>query len=213
MEIQHNQADGQPVAKRGRTGVREKADATRPFRCNTLICVLENPQNIANIGTVIRNINALGIGKLYIVDSNQVLGGQSWHQMRSNKRLMETSASAIKWTYCRKFDTTTECLAYLAKKRVTSMVTSPHMHGKVNIALNEGEYKDRKLAIWFGNEVRGVSDEVIQAATTCIQIPMFGMIESLNLAVSTGIVMNVIAEKRRANYLAKHQHKQVQSHH
>jgi tRNA (guanosine-2'-O-)-methyltransferase len=193
---------GQPVAKRGRSGVREKADAVRPYRCNTLICVLENPQNMANIGTVIRNINALGVGKLYVVDGNRVLGGQSWQQMRSNKRLMETSASAIKWTYTRRFDTTAECLAYLAKNGVTSMVTSPHTHGKMNIALNDGDYKDRRLAIWFGNEVRGVSPEVIQSATACIQIPMFGMIESFNLAVSTGIVMNVVAEKRRANYLA-----------
>ncbi len=117
---------------------------------------------------------------------------------------METSTSAIKWTYCRRFNTTAECLAYLAKNRVTSMATSPHILGKENINIGDGEYRDRRLAIWFGNEVRGVSAEVIAASRACIQIPMFGMIESLNLAVSTGIVMNTVAEKRRANYLAKH---------
>ncbi len=204
MQIDLTLADeGQPEAKRSRPGIRAKADASRPYRCNTLICVLENPQNSANVGTVMRNINALGIGKLYVVDGNRVLP-PTWQEMRKNRRLMETSGSAIKWTYCRRFDTTSECLAYLAKNKVTSMATSPHVLGKENINLCDGEYRDRKLAIWFGNEVRGVSDEVIKASKACIQIPMFGMIESLNLAVSTGIALNTIAEKRRANYLAKH---------
>jgi tRNA (guanosine-2'-O-)-methyltransferase len=124
--------EGQPVAKRSRPGIRSKADTVRPHRCNTLICVLENPQNSANVGTVMRNINALGIGKLYVVDGNRVLP-PTWQEMRKNRRLMETSASAIKWTYCRRFDTTAECLAYLAKNRVTSMATIPHVLGKENI--------------------------------------------------------------------------------
>ncbi len=196
----------QPEAKRSQPGIRVKADAVRPYRCNTLICVLENPQNSANVGTVMRNINALGIGKLYVVDGNRVLP-PTWQEMRRNRWLMETSGSAIKWTYCRRFETTAECLAYLAKNKVTSMATSPHhVLGKENISLGDGVYMDRKLAIWFGNEVHGVSAEVIAASKACIQIPMFGMIESLNLAVSTGIVMNTVAEKRRANYLAKNPH-------
>ncbi len=54
MHIDNIGDEGQPEAKRSRTGISAKADASRPYRCNTLICVLENPQNAMNVGTVMR---------------------------------------------------------------------------------------------------------------------------------------------------------------
>ena len=46
--------------KKQRTSLRQKADRAKTKRCNTLVCVLENPQNSSNIGAVLRNIDALG---------------------------------------------------------------------------------------------------------------------------------------------------------
>ena len=48
--------------------VRKRADEIKPFRCKHLIAVIENPTDIKNIGTVIRNVNALGVEKVYVVD-------------------------------------------------------------------------------------------------------------------------------------------------
>lgn len=44
--------------------VRERADEIKPFRCKHLIAVLENPTDVKNVGTVIRNVNALGVEKV-----------------------------------------------------------------------------------------------------------------------------------------------------
>jgi len=61
-----------------------------------------------------------------------------------------------------------------------------------------GEMADRdKLAIWFGNESKGVSDIAVMRSERCVAIPMFGMIESLNLGTSSGIVLYEVAKQRR----------------
>ena len=76
------------------------------------------------------------------------------------------------------FYCTEECLAHLEKNRFVSVVTSPHIKGKENFILHEADYTQAKLAVWFGNEARGVSDVAVDRSEACISIPMFGMIES-----------------------------------
>jgi len=91
----------------------------------------------------------------------------------------------------------------LKKNRFTSLVTSPHIKGKENHILHEADYTQPKLAVWFGNESRGVSDVVVERSVSCISIPMFGIIESLNLATTTGIVLYEVTKQRR-EYQAKY---------
>jgi len=184
--------------------IRQRANEIKPYRCKNLIAVLENPMDIKNIGTVIRNVNALGVEKAYIVDSRKSLP-DDWEEMRERKSLSKTSVSAIKWSFVKRFDSTEECLSHLEKHRFTSIVTSPHIKGKRNEILHEADYTMPKLAVWFGNESRGVSDEAVAASDFCVSIPMFGMIESLNLGTTTGIVLYEITKKRRA-YQEKYKH-------
>lgn len=51
------------------------------------------------------------------------------------------------------FPTTTSCLSHLKKNGYVSMVTSPHIKGRANVILENGEYTQKKVAIWFGNEI------------------------------------------------------------
>jgi tRNA (guanosine-2'-O-)-methyltransferase len=176
--------------------VRQRADEVKPFRCKNLIAVLENPSDIKNIGTVIRNVNAQGVEKTYIVDSRGALP-DDWQDMRERKSLNKTSVSAIKWSFVRRFDSTEACLSYLERKRFVSIVTSPHVKGKKNVILHEGDYTQIRLAVWFGNESRGISDLAVERSEMCVGIPMFGMIESLNLGTTTGIVLYEVTKQRR----------------
>lgn len=180
-----------------KTPLRQRAQAIKPYRCKNLIAVLENPMDIRNIGTVIRNVNALGVEKTYIVDSRHALP-DDWQEMRQRKSLSETSVSAIKWSFVRRFDSTEACLAHLGKNRFVSIVTSPHVKGRKNYILHEADYTHPRLAVWFGNESRGISDEAVASSECCISIPMFGIIESLNLGTTTGIVLYEVTKQRRA---------------
>ncbi len=113
----------------------------------------------------------------------------NWSKWRTDTSLRGVSASASKWVYVHVFSSTKECLTYLRKKGYVSKATSPHIYGKDNIMLDKAKFTDRKLAIWFGNETRGLSDEALNAYKQCIQLPMSGIVESLNLSVTTGIIL------------------------
>lgn len=187
-----------PKPKKTKSRVRKRANAIKPFQCKHLIAVIEDPENIGNIGTVIRNANALGIEKVYIIDPRNSLP-EEWQDMRQDRPLSKTSVSAIKWTFVKRFDSTQECLEHLKKLDFESVVTSPHIKGQTNVYLDEADYGVfPKLAIWFGNERRGISELAVGHSKMCVAIPMFGMIESLNLATSSGIVLYEIAKQRRA---------------
>ncbi|WP_428030800.1 TrmH family RNA methyltransferase [Ancylobacter sp.] len=180
-----------------RKSVRTRANEIRPFRCKNLIAVLENPTDVKNIGTVIRNVNALGVEKVYVVDPRRSLS-DDWQDLRERGSISKTSVSAVKWTFVKRFDSTEECFDHLAKKGFTSIVTSPHVKGKTSIFLHEGDYTAHtKLAVWFGSEATGISDIAVERSEMCVSVPMFGMIESLNLGTSSGIVLYEITKQRR----------------
>ena len=177
--------------------VRQRADAIKPFICKNLIAVIESPSDVQNIGTVIRNVNALGVEKVYVVDPRKALP-DDWEDMRGRKSLARTSVSAVKWSFVKRFDSTDDCFDHLEKNNFHSVVTSPHIKGQTNVWLHEGDFTEHtKLAVWFGNEKRGISDRAVERSNACIAIPMFGMIESLNLGTSSGIVLYEVTKQRR----------------
>jgi len=185
---------------------RQRADAIKPYVCKNLIAVIEDPHDVRNIGTVIRNVCALGVEKTYIIDPRKALP-DNWQEMREKKSLSSTSASAVKWSFVKRFGSTEECLTHLTKNRFTSIVTSPHVKDKENVVLHEGDYTvHHKLAVWFGNEARGISALAVKHSSLCVNIPMFGMIESLNLGTSSGIVLYEVTKQRRA-YARMYKHR------
>lgn len=185
-----------------KSALRIKADSVKEFRCKNLIVVLEEPQDLKNIGQTIRNINALGVEKLYLIDTKDKVP-TDWQDMRTDATLNKSSSSAIKWSFVKKFNSTEECIKHLQKNGFVSMVTSPHLRGRKNVILHEGKYTRMKLAVWFGNEAKGISEAAINNSKTCINIPMYGIIESLNLGTTTGIVLYEITKQRRAFKLGK----------
>jgi tRNA (guanosine-2'-O-)-methyltransferase len=183
--------------KKSKTSLRAKADKIKDFRCKNLIAVIEYPTDLRNIGTIIRNVNALGVEKAYVVTDDQSVP-DDWQEMRGRKALNAISASAIKWSFVRKFHDTESCLGHLEKKGFVSVVTSPHTKGRKNVILHEADYtKYKKLAVWFGNEGIGISRLALERSELCVNIPMFGIIESLNLGTSSGIVLYEITKQRR----------------
>src|SRR6185436_11998146 len=183
--------------KKQKSSVRQRADAIRDYRCKNLIAVIEDPTDIRNIGTVIRNVNALGVEKVYIVDPRRSLP-DDWQAMREARSLSKSSVSAIKWSFVKRFDSSEACIGHLKKNRFVSIVTSPHVKGRANATLDQVDFTEHyKLAVWFGNESRGISDLAVEHSNLCVSIPMFGMIESLNLGTTSGIVLYEVTRQRR----------------
>ena len=180
-----------------RENIRKKIKEIKPYRCRYVIAVIENPKDIRNIGTIIRNVNALGVEKTYIIDPKHKLPND-WQKMREKGPLSGSSVSAIKWSFVKRFDSTEDCIDHLKKNRYTSVVTSPHIKGNKNVILHEADFTTySKLAVWFGNESTGISDLAVKHSDLCVNLPMFGMVESLNLGTSSGIVLYEVTKQRR----------------
>ena len=183
--------------ERQRSSVRQRADEIKEYRCKNLIAVIEEPRDIKNIGTIIRNVNALGVEKAYVIDPRKALP-DDWQDMREQRSLSKTSVSAIKWSFVKRFDSTEACIEHLEQNRFVSIVTSPHIKGANNAVLDEADYTTyTKLAVWFSNEAIGISDLAVEHSEMCVSIPMFGMIESLNLGTTSGIVLYEVTKQRR----------------
>ena len=79
-------SETQKPKKTGKSSARERADAVKPYRCKNLIAVLEHPSDMVNIGAVIRNVDALGVDKTYIIDPRRALP-DDWQEMREKPSL------------------------------------------------------------------------------------------------------------------------------
>lgn len=181
--------------------IRDRIRDRKHLQNKNYICVLEFPKDIKNISSAIRNISAFGVEKLYVIGGKKEI--QNFEIARKNKQLKNLSAGANKWVFVKCFKTTVECIDYLKKKDYTIAVTSSHKKGKNNIGLYEGNFTQKRLAVIFGNESKGVSDEAVKRSDMCIQIPMGGIVESLNLGTSTGIVLGYVSY-RRLKYVYDH---------
>ena len=174
--------------------VRDRIREVKHLRNRYFICVLENPTDIMNIASTLRNVSAFGVEKLYIVGNKNIV--HDFESSRINKRLTNLSVGSNKWVFVKYFNTTDECISRLRKNLYTIAITSSHTKGKENLNLYGGTYTQKRLAVWFGNESKGISDKAVNAADICIQIPMGGIVESLNLGTSTGIILSYIGYQR-----------------
>jgi tRNA (guanosine-2'-O-)-methyltransferase len=174
--------------------IRDRIRPVKHLQNKYYICVLENPKDVVNIASAMRNISAFGVEKLYVIGNNKMV--QDFETSRSNKHLTNVSVGANKWVFVKQFDTATACIDYLREKKYTIAITSSHVKGKNNVNLYDESFTQKRLAVWFGNEAKGISDEAARAADICIQIPMGGIVESLNLGTSTGIILSYISYQR-----------------
>jgi tRNA (guanosine-2'-O-)-methyltransferase len=122
---------------------------------------------------MLRSADAVGVKEVqlvYAIDSFPKLGKKS-------------SASATKWIPRRKFNSIQECYAALRAEGFAIYAT--HL-GKKSVSLYELDLT-KKAALVFGNEHRGVSAEASELADADFQIPMAGMIQSLNVSVACAV--------------------------
>jgi len=110
--------------------IRDRIRKTKHLRNRHLICVLENPNDIKNVATVIRNLSAFGVEKLYII-SNKSGMPHSLESSRKNKFLTRLSVGANKWIFIKRFTTTDECALHL--KKIYTPTLSPPLIKKMPI--------------------------------------------------------------------------------
>lgn len=162
----------------------ERVKRLLSLRQPDLRVVLEGVAIAHNASAVIRTCDAAGVLHLDLVSPNPDLLG-------INKAI---STKAEKWIEVRIHRSLEACLFPLKKRGFKVAVT--HL-GENAVDYTEMDYSI-PLAIVFGSESEGVSPEALKLADHSIRIPMLGMVQSLNLSVSVGIILFEALKQRRA---------------
>lgn len=151
-----------------------------------LIVVLDNIRSLNNIGSVFRTSDAFVIEKIYLCG----ITAQPPHKEIHKTALGATESVA--WEYVE--DTLT-----LIKKLKDSNIKVASIEQAENATMLQDFTieSNQKYAVVFGNEVKGVQQEVVSASDYCIEIPQFGTKHSLNISVSCGVVLWDLFKKMR----------------
>lgn len=146
--------------------------------------VIENIHDPHNVSAILRSCDAVGILQvelLYTLEKFPRIGKKS-------------SSSANKWLERRKHKSVEECYEVLRSEGFNIYAT--HL-GESSVSLYDLDLT-KKVALVFGNEHRGVSEEAAAKADANFQIPMLGMIQSLNVSVACAVSLYEVLRQRLA---------------
>ena len=155
---------------------KEKLTTVLSKRQPDLTVVLENVFDPHNISAVMRTCDAVGIQELYILNTKIP---------RHKKWGAKSSSSAAKWLTIHQFDNAADCFTSL-RQRYSRILTTHLSSDAVSLYdINMTE----PIALVFGNEHSGVSDEIRALADGNFIIPQVGIIRSLNISVACAVTV------------------------
>ena len=157
-----------------------------------VVIILDNIRSQNNVGSVFRTSDAFRIGKIYLC------GITSTPENREVHKTALGAEDAVDWEYAKD---TVEVVHRLKTEgyRIFSIEQAENTTSLENFNIEpEGKY-----ALIFGNEVKGVQQEVIDNSDGCIEIPQFGTKHSFNISVTVGIVLWQIVKPLLKNKILK----------
>jgi 23S rRNA (guanosine2251-2'-O)-methyltransferase len=143
-----------------------------------LIVVLDNIRSLNNIGSVFRTCDAFLIEKIYLCGITAKPPHKDIHKTALG------STESVAWEYV---ENTIDLIKKLKTENV--QILSVEQAENATMLNDFTPNQQTTYAIVFGNEVKGVSQDVVSASDTVIEIPQFGTKHSLNISVSVGVVI------------------------
>ncbi|MCD6596250.1 MAG: RNA methyltransferase [Bacteroidales bacterium] len=156
-------------------------------RTRYISVVLEDIYKSHNASAVLRTCDAFGVQDVHIIESknqfelstNVTIGSDKW---LSIKKYNESRHNTVK-TFNR-----------LREQGYRIVATTPHFKSS---SLQEFDLGKAKVALVFGSELKGLSEEALNNADEYLYIPMVGFSESLNVSVSAAVILNTLSSKLR----------------
>ncbi len=142
-----------------------------------LVLVLDNVRSMHNVGSVFRTADA------FLLQGIVLCGYTPVPPHRDIQKTALGATETVEWQY---FPTTVEAVRKLKEQGYAVIAIEQAAQSVMLDAFRPGS---QPLALVFGNEVSGVDAAVMALADGCIEIPQLGMKHSLNISVSTGIVV------------------------
>lgn len=163
-------------------------DRIAPQRSRHLVVGLENIQQDHNASAIMRSMDCLGFQELHLIEKNNsyqfqrdiALGAARWLDVVQHQEGPEPVLDAI---------------AQLKNKGYRIVATSPHHKAVTPQTIDIS----RPIALFFGAEKHGISEELLHNADELLHIPMHGFTESFNLSVSAAMVLSALRTRLEAS--------------
>ncbi len=157
---------------------RLSVDGFKDAQKTPIIIVLDNIRSLNNIGSVFRTSDAFLVEKIYLCGITATPPHKDIHKTALG------STDTVDWEY---FENTMDIIEKLKAKKVKICAIEQAENATM---LNDfTPLQQTTYALVFGNEVKGVSQNVVSSSDVVIEIPQFGTKHSLNISVSCGVVV------------------------
>ncbi|WP_184176227.1 RNA methyltransferase [Rhabdobacter roseus] len=150
-----------------------------------LVIVLDNIRSLNNVGSFFRTADAFRAEKIYLC---------GYTQSPPHREITRSALGAERSVAWEKAESTLEAVQHLRAEGYR-VVAVEQAEGSTLLPVFELR-PEVPYAFVFGNEVEGVSDEVMAQVDECVEIPQFGTKHSLNVSVSAGIVLWEFVRKK-----------------
>jgi tRNA (guanosine-2'-O-)-methyltransferase len=163
-----------------------KMETLAALRTRYITVVLEDVHQSHNASAIVRSCEAFGLQNVHCVTSKNKFDVKN-----------TVASGASKWLTLQEYKTSQACIASLKKAGYKIVATSPHAAKTLEI-IN----LDQKIALLFGTEQEGLTQQIIDQADELMKIPMSGFTESLNVSVSVALCVYSLSTRLRASDVA-----------
>ena len=160
-------------------------------RQDSITVVLENVHDPHNVSAVMRTCDAVGVQEVYVLNTKIPLR-KRWGA--------KSSSSAAEWLTIHSYADAQECFDELRRRKYRVLTT--HLDGEA-LSLYDIDLTQR-IALVFGNEHDGVSEEIRALADGNFVIPQVGIIQSLNISVACAVALyDAYRQKNAAGHYSR----------
>ena len=154
-----------------------------------LIVILDNIRSLNNIGSVFRTSDAFLIEKIYLCGITAKPPHKDIHKTALG------ATDSVEWEHVE------DTFELVKKLQAEGILVASIEQAENSVQLrNFTPSRNKKLAIIFGNEVRGVQQKIVSISDYCIEIPQYGTKHSLNISVSCGVVLWELFNKMQGEF-------------
>ena len=154
------------------------ADEVQAASKHPIIVILDDVRSMHNVGSVFRTCDGFAVEALYLCGYTPLPPHRDIHKTALG------ATETVKWQH---FQSAAEAIA-TCKVDGYKICSVEQAHNSVSLEkLNPSE--NEKIALIFGNEVTGVSDEALKNSDACVEIPQWGSKHSLNVSVAVAVVL------------------------
>jgi len=143
-----------------------------------IIVVLDNVRSLNNIGSIFRTADAFLIEAIYLCGISATPPHNEIHKTALG------AENSVHWKY---FEQTSDAINYLKDNKYITVAVEQTAS---SISLEKFPIeRENRYALVFGNEVKGIQQQVVDTCDNCVEIPQFGTKHSFNVSISAGIVL------------------------